>query len=212
MFMNIFCSQNCLIMIVVEQVKICQKKEKKILQPHLEFIFYFYSSNFEDFFSFLIFLKTLLQNFSSSLSLTFLLCITQHQNLFIQLDLISNALLENKIKIKFKTFSRLFFTRPQIFFFLIFTDALKSQKKFFLLFLPIYFFIFRTWYSFETRRSTEAANARGVEKKNCSAIKSRTHTHRKVKKFFFFLSRSSIHPKSLLSFHANTHVSTNVRM
>lgn len=91
MFLNIFCSQNCLIMIVAEQVKICQKKEKKIFQPHLEFIFYFYSSNFEDFFSFLIFLKTLLQNFSSSLSLTFLLCITQHQNLFIQLDLISKC-------------------------------------------------------------------------------------------------------------------------
>ena len=127
---------------------------------------------------------------------------------------LKNALLENKIKIKFKLFL-VCFSHARKFSFLIFTDALKSQKKISSYFFSRFIFIiFRTWYSFETRRSTEAANARSREKNLLSDQVSRgerTHIEKWKSFSFALLSRSSIYPKSLLSFHTHTHASPYVK-
>lgn len=112
-------------------------------------------------------------------------------------------------KILIKIFStrkeKFFFARTQIFYFFSFFNTTDAQNIFFfsaLLFIKTssrserkrdnfpYLFL-RTWYSFETRRSTEATN----EQKNRSAINWNTHRENKKKVFLFSARSPLVHPK-----------------
>lgn len=93
----------------------------------------------------------------------------------------------------------MFFTRPQIFFFLIFTDALKSQKKILLTFSPDLLFYFS--HLIFLRDSTidwSSERARSREKK-IAQRSSLAHTHIEKWKSFSFSSRDRP-PKELTFF------------